>query len=62
MDTELKCDEDCIMCSGEYCEQHFDQPCDCDVVDRHTTIEEKELEKVIVPYHNQNGGIVNLWR
>lgn len=29
------CPEDCQMCSGEYCENHFAEPCDCDVVDRH---------------------------
>lgn len=28
--------EDCSKCSGEYCEQHFDKPCNCDVVERHT--------------------------
>jgi hypothetical protein len=27
---------DCGMCSGEYCAQHASQPCDCDVIDRHT--------------------------
>lgn len=32
---ELACPEDCPMCSGEYCERHFDRPCGCDVVDRH---------------------------
>ncbi len=28
-------EEDCSMCSGEYCEQHNCRPCDCDVVARH---------------------------
>lgn len=26
---------DCQMCSGEYCEIHMGDPCDCDVIDRH---------------------------
>ena len=26
---------DCGMCSGEYCERHFCEPCDCNVTDRH---------------------------
>jgi hypothetical protein len=26
---------DCWMCSGAYCETHFNDPCDCDVVARH---------------------------
>lgn len=29
------CGPDCPMCSGEWCAQHFDDPCDCDTVDRH---------------------------
>ena len=29
------CEEDCSRCSGEYCEQHFADPCDCDVAERH---------------------------
>jgi len=28
--------DDCGRCSGEYCETHGNDPCDCDVVDRHT--------------------------
>ena len=32
---EISCEEDCTRCSGEYCEKHFNEPCDCDVVDRH---------------------------
>lgn len=31
------CPEGCTRCSGEYCERHFDQPCDCDVVERHSS-------------------------
>lgn len=27
--------EDCKACSGEYCYTHFNQPCDCDVSERH---------------------------
>ncbi len=26
----------CRRCSGEYCEQHFSRPCNCDVISRHT--------------------------
>ncbi len=26
---------DCSKCSGEYCEKHFDKPCECEVVERH---------------------------
>jgi len=29
------CDENCTRCSGEYCEQHSTDPCDCDVDARH---------------------------
>lgn len=32
----VPCPPNCSMCSGEYCARHFDKPCDCDVVDRHT--------------------------
>ena len=30
-----ECKEDCRKCTGEYCETHTTDPCDCDVVDRH---------------------------
>jgi hypothetical protein len=26
----------CSLCSGEWCLQHMELPCDCDVVERHT--------------------------
>lgn len=26
---------DCQMCSGEYCERHFNDPCECDTAQRH---------------------------
>lgn len=26
---------DCKRCSGEYCDFHFDRPCDCEVCERH---------------------------
>lgn len=29
------CVLDCTKCSGEYCEQHGADPCDCDVIERH---------------------------
>lgn len=29
------CPADCMMCSGEYCERHQYDPCECDVLDRH---------------------------
>jgi len=28
-------EKNCAKCSGEYCETHFDKPCDCDVIERH---------------------------
>lgn len=28
---------DCPSCSGEYCDIHFHDPCDCDVVARHAS-------------------------
>ena len=31
-----RCTEDCTRCSGEFCERHGTNPCDCDVIDRHT--------------------------
>jgi hypothetical protein len=34
-DAPEECGKDCTRCSGEYCNIHFDQPCDCDVVERH---------------------------
>lgn len=37
--TELTCPEDCPRCSGEYCDQHFADACDCDVVARHTPVD-----------------------
>jgi hypothetical protein len=30
-----KCGDDCSRCSGEYCETHGMQPCECDTADRH---------------------------
>ena len=30
------CDENCTRCTGEYCDQHYLDPCECDVVERHT--------------------------
>jgi hypothetical protein len=30
------CDENCHQCSGEYCATHFNEPCECNVVERHT--------------------------
>ena len=27
--------EDCPMCSGEYCYHHFDKPCGCSIETRH---------------------------
>jgi hypothetical protein len=32
-DAEL--DDDCSMCSGFFCAEHGDQPCDCDTAERH---------------------------
>jgi len=29
------CDDDCQMCSGEFCLTHGVQPCDCDTAERH---------------------------
>lgn len=26
---------ECSMCTGEYCAQHYDDPCDCNCLDRH---------------------------
>lgn len=34
--VECQHDHTCYMCSGEYCATHYNSPCDCDVVDRHT--------------------------
>lgn len=31
----MGCKPDCPMCSGEYCERHITEPCDCDVIERH---------------------------
>lgn len=31
-----QCDENCRRCGGAYCDKHFNDPCDCDVIDRHT--------------------------
>lgn len=28
-------ERDCTRCSGEFCEQHGTQPCDCDTAERH---------------------------
>jgi hypothetical protein len=28
---------DCPSCSGEHCDVHLDDPCDCDVVERHAS-------------------------
>jgi hypothetical protein len=36
--------EGCSKCSGEYCERHFDKPCDCDVIDRHTPEDEDDFD------------------
>lgn len=36
IEDDDECDEDCPRCSGEYCNRHGNEPCDCDVVDRHT--------------------------
>lgn len=30
------CEPDCQRCSGEYCDTHINDPCDCDVIDRHS--------------------------
>lgn len=35
---------DCSMCSGEWCEWHFDDPCDCGVAERHGLVEEDLAE------------------
>jgi len=32
---EVECDEDCPSCSGEFCETHGIEPCDCDTAERH---------------------------
>ena len=29
--------ENCERCTGEYCDEHITDPCDCDVVDRHSS-------------------------
>lgn len=34
---EAPCEEGCTRCSGEYCDVHFCQSCDCDVVERHAS-------------------------
>lgn len=26
------------MCAGTYCAQHFNRPCECDVIDRHESV------------------------
>lgn len=31
----VDCDEGCHRCSGEYCNKHGTDPCDCDAADRH---------------------------
>jgi hypothetical protein len=36
---------DCQKCSGGYCETHFNQPCECDVVDRHRVPNKGEASK-----------------
>ena len=33
-------EKDCARCSGEYCEFHFDKPCECGVEERHGLGEE----------------------
>lgn len=35
----------CAMCRGDYCQQHFNRPCDCDVLDRHERPICKAIEK-----------------
>jgi|SRR5581483_352871 len=35
MPFDLECEDDCTRCSGEYCETHITDPCDCDCEERH---------------------------
>lgn len=37
---DRECPRDCQRCSGEYCDTHFTDPCECDVIQRHTPREE----------------------
>lgn len=33
--NEHGCEDDCQRCSGEYCETHLLEPCDCGTAERH---------------------------
>jgi phosphoribosylaminoimidazole carboxylase (NCAIR synthetase) len=47
MELEVRCEEDCNMCSGEYCNIHFTDKCECDVIDRHKMKHEIEQLELI---------------
>ena len=42
--------EDCECCSDEYCMTHFAEPCDCDVIDRHTINNGKSVSQLGIPW------------
>lgn len=44
----LKCEDDCSRCSGEYCDKHITDPCDCDVLERHSSDWDKPDKSVPV--------------
>lgn len=39
---------DCNRCSGEYCDTHFAEPCDCDCFDRHISGDPCPNERAVV--------------
>jgi len=39
--------QDCSKCTGEFCETHGANPCDCDVLDRHKI---KNKENIYVAF------------